>query len=258
MAKLMIFLVLIGLTACLAQSPAELNKLRDQLNKKYPDWVKSDWHMALYLKNKNGNVAEAKQAIDEMVAWRREKKMNGIVKEEINVNLVPGFNVDSIAKDGSVVYMWAPARWDIRKVLLGGHRDDITRYFLQMLESAHQKRLEQNKKMGNVTQMIHIMDLQNYNLRQHACVTCFPMYFEWLADLEKRYTGALSHWFFINTPRIYENLLQLLKNLMSPQTKAALRVHGPGKEQFADQLLKLIDADQLPKAWGGTKTGTGF
>jgi len=84
-------------------------------------------------------------------------------------------------------------------------------------------------------------------------LTGFTLYIEWLAKYENYLPGRQSFWAFINTPQIFKPLLNLLKNAMSPPTRKALQVYESDKGQFGPVLLKMIDADKLPKTWGGTK-----
>jgi len=70
------------------------------------------------------------------------------------------------------VISWRPSQWDIRKLLLAGKREQLIRILDQMLESGLVRIRNIQGQGGNVTQWIIILDLTNYNLRQHACVNC--------------------------------------------------------------------------------------
>jgi hypothetical protein len=217
-----------------------------------PSWLKADWNLIHYLRAFKMDVSRSADAIRETATWRREAKIDSILKEKI-LDLNPPFDTDSKTKDGSPVMIWLPARWDIRKQMLAGNREKMIRYFDQMNESAHAKIRASQAQGGNVTQWFQILDLHNYNLRQHACVTCFPLYFEWVSHWEKHYPAAHQHFIYINTPRTFMPLLELLKPLYSVPTRNALQVQSAEKEKWYEELSKYIDDKEIPKIWGGSR-----
>ena len=62
--------------------------------------------------------------------------------------------------------------WDVRKVIVAGHRDDFEKFIKQLFERSFAKVRENFETKGNVTQMSTILDLAGYNTRQHACPLC--------------------------------------------------------------------------------------
>ena len=156
----------------------QLVKLRQMVKDvKADSWLTDDWSLIHYLRRWSGDVKAAADGVKETATWRRENNMDSILKEKI-LDLNPPFDTKSRAKDGSPLMIWLPARWDIRKQLLAGNRDKMIRYFDQMCESAHTVIRKDQAAGRNTTQWVQILDLHNYNLRQHACVTCFPLYYE--------------------------------------------------------------------------------
>jgi len=64
----------------------------------------------------------------------------------------------------------------------------------------------------------------------------------------------MTNGYLLNTPRIFEAVLQVLRPLLSEKTRNALHVYGLNKQEWTDILNKAIDPDQLSPAFGGTKT----
>jgi len=109
-----------------------------------------------------------------MIRYRIDSRIDGIENEIIDMQLSPPFHI-SVAKDLSPVLMWGPARWDIRRIILSGQREKLNRYIDKMFETIYSRLRKVHAEHKNVTQAIQILDLTNYNLRQHACVSCKPI-----------------------------------------------------------------------------------
>lgn len=62
--------------------------------------------------------------------------------------------------------------WDFRNVILGGRRDKMLRYIYKMLEDLDTSIQKQQEKGRFVTRGNIIVDVDGYNLMQHACVQC--------------------------------------------------------------------------------------
>jgi hypothetical protein len=58
----------------------------------------------------------------------------------------------------------------------------------------------------------------------------------------------------MSAPGIFDSVVQLIRPLMTPETRKSLRLMGTNKKQWQTELLKEIDADQLTPEFGGTKT----
>ena len=57
----------------------------------------------------------------------------------------------------------------------------------------------------------------------------------------------------LNTPQVFEVVLNLIRPVISPQTREALKVYGNNKEEWDSIVYADITRDQLPKEYGGTK-----
>jgi len=67
------------------------------------------------------------------------------------------------------------------------------------------------------------------------------------------YYPDMTRAYLLNTPRIFETVLQVIRSLVSEKTKNALQVYGLNKQEWAADLHKFIDPSQLSPAFGGNK-----
>ncbi len=57
----------------------------------------------------------------------------------------------------------------------------------------------------------------------------------------------------INTPQVFEVVLNLIRPIMSPQTREALKVYNNVKDEWEPVVYADIKRDQLVKEYGGTR-----
>jgi len=240
---------------------AALEKFRELVKDDlYKDHMKTDEYLIRWLRTKNFNKNEAAAMLRKAMKWRKDNKLDGILKEVLYDGLTP-FYVDGIDNEGSVVATALASRWDTRNFVVSGKRNVPIRFWTQACESIEQQILKHHGVIGNDTlpgngtQFVTlIFNLHGYNLRQHACLSCFSIYFAWFDVLENYYPGYVKHLIGINTPRIFTPLLELLKPLLSEQTSKALKVYGINKAEWYPAVIgKIVQPDQVRAAFGGTK-----
>jgi hypothetical protein len=235
------------------QEKEGVEKLRKLAGKVHPEYLNEDFMLLNFLRDSNLDVNAANTKLQKAVEWRKTNKIDTILDEKILPELYP-WRVEGEDKLGRPIFYIAPARWDVRKVILAGQRDQVLRIWAQVVESAMQAVLKTRKESGkDINEIISIMDLHGYNLRQHACLQCFTTYFEWTRMYENNYPQVLGAFYMINVPRIFTPLLELLKGIFSPHTQRVLKVFGPNQQQWKDELLKVIDEDNLLQIYGGKR-----
>ena len=69
---------------------------------------------------------------------------------------------------------------------------------------------------------------------------------------QNHYPEFLSHKLFVNVPSAFTWIFWLFKPLLPAATLAKMKVAGRGPHGIGKELLPLIDADQLPKQYGGS------
>lgn len=60
----------------------------------------------------------------------------------------------------------------------------------------------------------------------------------------------------LNTPQVFEVILNLIRPIMSPQTREALKVYNNNRDEWDHIVFSDIGRDQLVKEYGGTKVRT--
>jgi hypothetical protein len=143
--------------------------------------------------------------------------------------------------------------WDVRKVIVSGHRDEFERFIKQLFERTFARVRESFEKNGNVTQGSALLDLAGYNTRQHACPACIQIYINMILNYERFYPQGIHRLIGFNTPPIFNALLEVLKPFMAEHTRKSLEFYGFDKEKWKKIVLDEISPDELPPQYGGTK-----
>ena len=144
--------------------------------------------------------------------------------------------------------------WDIRRFMLAGKGAYLVRYIDYLFEkTATRIRDLANSTQTDITQWILIIDMNGYNVRQHACLACLHFYFDLIQHYDQHYPNKAKEVILINTNRIFDNLLQILLPIMSPSLRKVLTIYSHDKLQWSTALSKIIAPDQLPRLYGGNR-----
>eukprot|EP00516_Mucochytrium_quahogii_P009082 CAMPEP_0203770504 /NCGR_PEP_ID=MMETSP0099_2-20121227/2859_1 /ASSEMBLY_ACC=CAM_ASM_000209 /TAXON_ID=96639 /ORGANISM=" , Strain NY0313808BC1" /LENGTH=151 /DNA_ID=CAMNT_0050667671 /DNA_START=123 /DNA_END=578 /DNA_ORIENTATION=- len=114
--------------------------------------------------------------------------------------------------------------------------------------------IESEMKTGKVqTQVTVIEDLKGLGMR-HLNRKMLRLMREGIQFEDKYYPGQLKRFYVVNTPRIFTFFWNVIKHFLDERTSKKVQIiSGPGTEA----LLKIIDADQLPKFLGGERENDG-
>jgi hypothetical protein len=121
------------------------------------------------------------------------------------------------------------------------------------IEAASRRVLEAQKLGQNVTQWQVILNMDRFNLMQHGCLQCLPVYLSFIQAHELQYPFGADRIITINTPASFEIVLTLLRPIMSPAMRDAFISLGRDKKEWRKVVLDLISPDQLAPHFGGTK-----
>lgn len=133
-----------------------------------------------------------------------------------------------------------------------GKRDRVIRYLDKAFEEVSVQIREKQAKGMNVTQANFLINLANFNLAEQGCFQCLPTIYQYFLH-QVHYPNLSNTIVLVNTPGLFEAILQLLNPIMAPETKVALKVFGPDKEKWRDYLYSFIDKSQLYTEFGGTR-----
>jgi len=229
--------------------------VEDQLTQEY---MKVDEYLIRWIKAKDFSLNGAKDMLMKALKWRKENDMDNILNEDWSAiaHQFP-FYMDGYDKEGRPLVAVHYGRWKPRRLIVAGKRKQVARYLDYILEKWYEKiREEEIRTDANVTQGVFILDLNGYSLMEHACLSCVPVYLEFMQHSADYYPYSTHRIYFLNTPRVANTLLRILEPVAAPEGWKTIRIHGVDKEEWKSDLLATIDSSQLPPILGGTKEVT--
>lgn len=72
----------------------------------------------------------------------------------------------------------------------------------------------------------------------------------WLQNTVINFTWHVD---FVAAPQTFDLVLRALTSVMSKETREAVKIWGPNRDEWQTNLLKQIPADQLDEEFGGTR-----
>jgi len=85
------------------------------------------------------------------------------------------------------------------------------------------------------------------------CFTGIPVWVDLIQHYEQYYPLAVRRLIAFNAPRIFNNLVQILKQVITRSTANVVEVYGVDKSEWSRVLLDVFPAEELPLSFGGTK-----
>ncbi|XP_035707355.1 SEC14-like protein 2 [Folsomia candida] len=234
---------------------AVLDQFKESVKGRLPqEYMYEDIYLIRWLRAKDFRLKDAENMIMQNVAWRKENQMDNVLKEDwSDFRKEYKYWIDGVDKEGRPILIIDVGEWDLRKASVTGQAKRLGRYIDSIYEEINEKvrtmRLVEGK---NVTQYLHIFDLGGFNLAQMGCSTCIPLATRVVTTYETHYPGNQHKTVLVNTPGPFQTLLQILRPLMSQNTRDTQFIYGK-KEEGAEALLKDINADQLAVEFGGTR-----
>eukprot|EP00439_Symbiodinium_sp_Y106_P029394 s5626_g3.t1 len=131
--------------------------------------------------------------------------------------------------------------------LIGGS-EKVLASLVRMHELQAARMEEASRRHGRpITKQVVITNADGMPLRPHPlAVTAFK---DFLVVSSRYYPESLAVLFVVNAPPVFVALYRLIKTWLDPVTASKIQVLG---RNFQAVLLEHIDADQLPRDYGGT------
>jgi len=216
------------------------------------DYQLEDNYLIRWLRARNLDEHLAYRMLATAQRWRHHNGIENILNETV-VQFTPlPYKIGSSDNEGNPLIMFTPTSLDLRRLLINGK--NISRYWDQIMEEATLRVREVRNETGKpINHVISLMDLHGFNLRQHGCLACFAVYIDWITDYENYFPQLAKHIVWINAPRVFVAVLELVKPLMSPATSKALRVFGTNRQEWSTYLHKIIPKENLTFRFGGPK-----
>ncbi|ODM88854.1 SEC14-like protein 2 [Orchesella cincta] len=219
------------------------------------DFMKTDFYLVRWLRAKNLNVPQAETMLLQHLRWRHVNNIDTILKEDwsdmetdypytmdtINLELMPIGTVD--------IY-----EWDIRRAVLQGKTHRLLRYLYRLLEEITGNIFEAQAKGQNVTRFVILGNADGFNVVQHACPLCLPSWVQFVRTFEAQYPGFLDEIIVVEATSTVNVVIDLIRPIISPATRNALKVFGQNREKWMTYLDTKISRDQRRPQYGGTKS----
>ncbi|XP_035214974.1 SEC14-like protein 2 isoform X2 [Stegodyphus dumicola] len=155
-------------------------------------------------------------------------------------------------KDGCPVRVMPFTNLDLRGFVYSVQKSEILRFLTYLFEQDIKEMEEMSKKTGKVIEKhSYIVDVDGYTFRQATNRDALNMLNEVLKLYEANYPERMKTTYFINVPTYFNIVLNLSKPFLSEATLKKFRLFG---KDYKKALLVDIDADVLPKFFGGNRT----
>jgi len=230
-----------------------VDKLRNAVGRKLTaKYMKSDAYLIKWLKAKSFDHRQAVEALEKTLEWRKEVNADSLPFEDYS-DLKKQYVIDfTTVQDtsGRPVVLIPFGDWDLRrKALEGKVVTELGKRLDYMEENSAQLAFNLT---GDPTSFL-ITDLAGFSLRKHACVGCIPFYLNWVRHHEVHYPYNFYTVLCINTPGIFEPILNLMRPLMTASTRDAFKTMGYNREEWSKFIHQTVSPDQLPFRFGGNK-----
>ncbi|KZT25261.1 CRAL/TRIO domain-containing protein [Neolentinus lepideus HHB14362 ss-1] len=196
-----------------------------------------------FLRARNLSVSEAREMLVNTLRWRESFKLDEVMEEQFDDKL--------FGRVGHIYGKDKEGRPVVYNVYGGNTKDvfsDVQRFIRWRVQFMEKSVLLLD--FENTDQMIQVHDYEGVGLRSRDANSKNAAS-EATNIFGSHYPELLYKKFFVNVPSIMTWVFWLFKPLMSANTLAKMNVVGSGPHTIGKALLPFIDAQELPKRYGG-------
>lgn len=129
-----------------------------------------------------------------------------------------------------------------------GGREGVLQHLIRSQELQAARMEESSRRLGRpITKQVVITNAGGMPMR--PCPQAVAAFKDFLFVSSRYYPESLKVLFVVNAPMVFVALYRLIETWLDPVTAAKIQVLGTN---FKPKLLEHIDADQLPRDYGGT------
>ncbi|KAJ7931337.1 CRAL-TRIO domain-containing protein [Mycena leptocephala] len=206
-----------------------------------------------FLRARKFDVAKAKEMFIANEKWRKDFGVDDIVKNfefpELSVvdKYYPQY-YHKHDKDGRPVYIERLGLLDLKALYAATTQERQLKRFVLEYEKFLSERLPACSAAAGhpVETSCTIMDLHNVSLSNFYRVKDYVM--QAAAIGQDHYPECMGKFYIINAPFMFSTVWSFIKPWLDEVTVAKINIIGSG---YKDKLLAQIDADDLPKEFGG-------
>ena len=213
-----------------------------------------DYFLLRWLRARSWDLKKSEKMLRDNQEWKKkfgtDTLLDWDVPEVLKMYYPGGFFGED--KHGCPIWIDTLGTIDPKGIALSAKRQDIIRYKMLSAEIFEKKMVPEasKKHKKRVEECTIVFDMEGIG-RKHLWKPALDNILEQLRLLEANYPDRLRACFLVNAPSIFPFIWTLVKPVLSEYTKQKIKVLGAN---YQAELLKEIDADQLPVHWGGTAT----
>ncbi|XP_039635656.1 SEC14-like protein 2 [Perca fluviatilis] len=200
------------------------------------------------------SVEKAEAMIRKHVEFRRKMNVDSIISDwkppEVIEQYVSG-GMCGYDREGSPIWYDIIGPLDPKGLLLSATKQDFLKSKIRHTEMMQRECRRQSEKLGkNIEAISLIYDCEGLGLK-HIWKPAIETYGEILTMYEENYPEGLKQVFLIKAPKMFPMAYNLIKHFLCEETRRKINVLG---SNWQEVLRQHIDPDQLPVAYGGTRT----
>ncbi|VDP02110.1 unnamed protein product [Soboliphyme baturini] len=223
------------------QEDTTVIELRRRLGSLLTEKYGTHFNLLRWTKLEHGNVSETYLRLKQHLIIRRHFRLDHIV-EEMPDN-------DLICKYYPLSYIGPCGKGNNHLLVM----DELGRVDLRglsqcvFLEQLYEKMNVIEHATGSQAGVVYVVDLDGLKL-DLALIGMVNMFRTWWTVLGDNYVGWVEQCFLINTPWFFGKVWNIFLAALPQLTSMPICILG---KDWHKELLKFVEADQLPKYWGG-------
>ncbi|XP_071848963.1 SEC14-like protein 2 [Apostichopus japonicus] len=214
----------------------------------------TDHYLLRFLRARNFNLKKSEEMLRKNVEWRIKNKMSTFTKDNPLPEAVDKYwprGYPGVDKEGNAVEIDAIGAVDVRGIIYSLKSSEREKVGIHLIERMYEIAKENSKKQGRYVEgLTLILDMEG--LGPHILWKPFiNLWNEMMVIMEQYYPETVKRVFVTRPPAIFPLAYSLVKPFLDEGTKKKVKILK-SSSNWKETLLKYIDADQLPKHWGGT------
>uniref|UniRef100_A0A0X3PV53 CRAL-TRIO domain-containing protein n=2 Tax=Schistocephalus solidus TaxID=70667 RepID=A0A0X3PV53_SCHSO len=214
-----------------------------------------DVYVFRWLKARNFDIDRAEKMFRSHYEWKVSLKIDDLLDNFVPPEVVQKYFPCGLCghdKRGRPILYCPAGTTDVFGLMKSAPRAQLINSQFYLMESIIHRHFPAAAAAAGrpVDQLVVIFDLQHMNRRQ-LWRPWLSLVQELTTTFELNYPEVMAVSFVINAPAFFSLVFSLLKPLLSKETQEKVHVLS---SNYTEELLKLIDADNLPMCYGGTMT----
>ncbi|KAF8794828.1 SEC14-like protein 2 like protein [Argiope bruennichi] len=156
-------------------------------------------------------------------------------------------------KQGSPVYMSAIGNTDSRGIFKSANKIDVLKCCLKVIEMGlHQTKLQTLKLGKPVTQCVYIYDMDKMTFTKATDRYSIEHFLIAVNVFQDNYPELLKAVYVINASTYFKMVFPVVKAILAGSIIRKMKIFGT--DGWQEELLKVMDAKELPACFGGKRT----